>query len=151
MTFSNIIDQVAAKREDGIDLRQVLAIVVVLAAVVLAGLTIYWAAQPSEPVADELTAGEMLSANPELFLARRYAEAAAGKAEQEFLAMNPEVALARRYAAEANELADVKHLAANPELMLARRYAAEMSQMSDADFLAANPEIILYRRYAAGR
>jgi hypothetical protein len=66
-------------------------------------------------------------------------------AGQASLAANPELALARRYA-EIKIAADSAHLAANPELSLARRFAEDMEIRNELEYLASNPEAALARR-----
>jgi len=121
--------------------------VILVATFLITAAVIYSRAATQQSVADISTVGNPLASNPELMLARRYAEMKI-LADAAHLAANPELNLARRYTAAQNQLSNQAYLAANPELMLARRYAAEAKPISNQAYLAANPELALARRFA---
>lgn len=119
-----------------------------------------------------LVGERFLAANPELMLARRYAEGTVTSAASpsSFLARNPELSAFWRYQdwlitgpaflARNPELSTVQRgiaedhaparafLAENPELSTVWRFSAVASSSLDDSFLAQNPEFSAARRYA---
>lgn len=69
----------------------------------------------------------------------------------DLLAANPELMVARRYTAPETVGTESASLAENPELMVARRYIAVPANKDESGSPAANPEIIRYRGYRPDR
>jgi hypothetical protein len=89
--------------------------------------------------------GDVLAANPELMVARRYMGSV--PLDSSFLAANPELMVTRRYMGSV--LSDFGLLAANPELTLARRYSPAPvvgSCSSEGLGLAYDPEFAALRQ-----
>jgi len=90
-------------------------------------------------------APQVASVSPGLRMAS-YPDSPVMSAEAEVLAANPELMIARRYVGPVETIGDGAFLAANPELMLAHRYIGSATPATDAAFLAVNPELVLTRR-----
>ena len=127
-----------------------LTLVLIITSSVLVALTVYQivsTAHRDKTGAGEMAAYSELVANPELSIARRYAESAARSNEDLFLASNPEMSLVRRHAESAAGRSEDLFLASNPEVSGARRYAENAARRNEYHFLASNPEMILVRRF----
>ena len=127
-----------------------LTLVLIITSSVLVALTVYMVvstAYSTRTDASEIAAYSELVANPELGIARRYAENANSRSEYHFLASNPEISLHRRYAESAALASEYLFLASNPEISLHRRYAEDATQRSEYFFLVSNPEISLHRHF----
>lgn len=90
---------------------------------------------------------DQVNVNPEMGLHRRYAAGTVSVGTAEFSA-NPELFVARRFSSsQVNNVAGILY-SANPELSAARRFSAGKIDIS---LLAANPELSVAQRYAASQ
>lgn len=102
-------------------------------------------------ILQEAPGGSSLTLNPELFAARRYAEAAANGRERDDLADNPELSAANPFSEKSAADLEDANLYQNPGLKMLASQPVILDRGHDSDFLPANPELSVVRRHVETR
>jgi hypothetical protein len=151
MNITNIFKQYVLQRKNtAVQGWKRLTLVLIITSSVLVALTVYMivsTAYSTRTDTREMAAYTELVANPELGIARRYAEDVNLRSENLFLASNPELSWHRRFAEGATLASEYLFMASNPEIGWHRRFAEGAALASEYLFLASNPEISWHRHF----